>query len=82
MRKFFKLCEETGISSTEASFRWLVHHSGLSDGDVLILGATRVDQLAGNIELCKKGPLEEELVKAVDELWEAVKDETSVTAVI
>lgn len=82
MRKFFKLCDEAGISSTEASFRWLVHHSGLGDGDVLILGATRVDQLAGNVELCKKGRLEEGLVKAVDGLWEAVKDETSVTAVI
>jgi aflatoxin B1 aldehyde reductase len=82
MRKFFKVCEETGTSSTEASFRWLVYHSRLSDSDVLILRATRVDQLAGNIELCKKGPLNEGLVKAVGELWEAVKDETSVTAVI
>jgi aflatoxin B1 aldehyde reductase len=66
MKKFFKVCQEIGISNTEASFRWLVHHSGLSDCDVLILGATRVDQLAGNVELCKKGPLNEGLVKGVD----------------
>jgi aflatoxin B1 aldehyde reductase len=36
IRKFCAVCEEKGISSTEASFRWLVHHSALRDGDGII----------------------------------------------
>jgi aflatoxin B1 aldehyde reductase len=47
MKEFCKVCEEKGISSTEASLRWLVHHSALRDGDGIILGATRFDQLGG-----------------------------------
>ena len=53
-----------------------MHHSVLGEGDGIILGATRIDQLKGNVEMCKKGPLDEELVNAVEELWEAVKDDT------
>jgi len=76
MRKFCKSCEEKGTNSTEASLRWIMHHSVLGEGDGIILGATRIDQLKGNVEMCKKGPLDEELVNAVEELWEAVKDDT------
>jgi len=76
VRKFCKVCDDKGMSSTEASLRWIMHHSVLGEGDGIILGASRIDQLKGNVELCKKGPLDEELVKAVEELGEAVKDDT------
>jgi aflatoxin B1 aldehyde reductase len=76
MRKFCEACEERGISSTEASLRWIMHHSVLEEGDGIILGASRVDQLKGNVEMCGKGPLDDELLEMVEELWETVKDET------
>jgi len=76
MRKFCKVCEEIGMNSTEASLRWIVHHSVLGEGDGIILGASRLDQLSGNVEMCRKGPLDEKVVKAVEELWETVKDDT------
>lgn len=76
MREFCKSCEERGITSTEASLRWIMHHAGLGDGDGIILGASRIDQLKGNVEMCRKGPLDEDLLKLVDGLWDAVKDET------
>jgi aflatoxin B1 aldehyde reductase len=76
MRKFVKVYEEKGITSTEASLRWIMHHSVLGEGDGIILGASSVDQLKGNVEMCGKGPLDEDLLKLVDELWDTVKDET------
>lgn len=76
MQRFVKACEKKGITSTEASLRWIMHHSVLGEGDGIILGASRVDQLKGNIEMCGKGPLDEELLKLVDELWDTVKNET------
>jgi aflatoxin B1 aldehyde reductase len=76
MRKFCKICAEKRMSSTEASLRWIMHHSVLGEGDGIILGASRVDQLRGNVQFCRKGPLDEELVKAVEEMWETVKDDT------
>jgi hypothetical protein len=30
----------------------------------------------GNLEFCGKGPLDEGIVRAVDELWEAVREST------
>lgn len=77
MRKFHALCDQAGMNTAEASLRWLMHHSFLGAGDGIILGATKVHQLKGNVEFCRKGPLQDELVKAVDDLWEAVKDETA-----
>jgi aflatoxin B1 aldehyde reductase len=75
VRKFYYHCEDNNISSTEASLRWLVYHSALREGDGIIIGATRVDQLKGNLEISRKGPLDEEIVKAVEELWESVRGE-------
>jgi aflatoxin B1 aldehyde reductase len=76
MRRFCKICEETGTNSTEVSLRWIVHHSVLGEGDGIILGASRIDQLKGNVEMCGKGPLDGEMVPTAEELWETVKDET------
>jgi aflatoxin B1 aldehyde reductase len=76
MRKFCNVCEEKGLTSTEASLRWIMHHSVLGEGDGIILGASRVDQLKGNVEMCGKGPLDGELLELVNELWDAVKEET------
>lgn len=43
MLRFCDACEKAGMTSTEVSLRWLMHHSELGDGDALILGASRYD---------------------------------------
>jgi len=63
------------MSSTEASLRWLMYHSALREGDGIIIGATSVDQLKGNLEMVRKGPLDREIIQAVEELWESVRGE-------
>ena len=81
MIKFINHCKKAGISSTEASLRWLMHHSVLREGDALILGATRVDQLTKSVDFCKKGPLDEDILNAMEELWDAAKEGTAATAI-
>ena len=82
LRKFKAVLDEVNaksgaepISLTEATLRLVMHHSELDGalGDGVILGAKREDQLKGNVEMCRKGPLPEALVKAADEMWEDVK---------
>lgn len=64
------------LSLPEVSLRWLMHHSALKGelGDAIVLGAKREDQLRGNVECCRKGPLPDVLVRAVGEMWEDVKE--------
>ncbi|KAL5325476.1 hypothetical protein ACEPPN_006602 [Leptodophora sp. 'Broadleaf-Isolate-01'] len=73
MRGFLKRCEEKGLTATEVSLRWVMWHGVLGEGDAVILGATREEQLRGNVEFCRKGRLDEELVEACEELWRSVK---------
>jgi aflatoxin B1 aldehyde reductase len=61
-------CEKFDIPLSEVCLRWLMHHSVLTDGDAIILGAKRLDQLESNVTNCKKGPLPERLVVAVEQM--------------
>ena len=59
------------VTLTEASLRWMLHHSKLSGehGDGVILGASKEEQLEQNLRAVEGGALEEEVVKAFDEAW-------------
>jgi len=56
-----------------AALRWLIHHSCLTDGDGIILGASKHVQLVANLAAWQSGPLPEELVAACDRAWEAAR---------
>jgi aflatoxin B1 aldehyde reductase len=73
MNEFMQICERNGMTSTEASLRWIMHHSALSEGDGVILGATRIDQLESSVNICKNGALPEEVLRAVEDLWEKTR---------
>lgn len=68
-----------GLTVIETALRWTVHHSALriKDGnDGVIIGVSSLEQLAGNLDNLEKGPLPEDLVKSVDEAWQAAKAES------
>jgi aflatoxin B1 aldehyde reductase len=72
--------EKNGLTLIETAFRWLVHHSKLNitDGnDGIIIGVSSLTQLKQNLELLEKGPLPEEVVKALDEAWLVAKSTTA-----
>ena len=61
------------VSITEASLRWMYHHSQLdgSCGDGVLLGASSMKYFNINMSCATKGPLDEKVVKVYDECWNA-----------
>ncbi|KAI0670451.1 Aldo/keto reductase [Trametes maxima] len=59
--------EKHQLRLTEIALRWVQHHSVLTPEDGIILGASSAAQLKQNLEDSEKGPLPEEVVKALDE---------------
>lgn len=71
--------EKEGLSMIETALRWTVHHSKLkvTDGnDGIIIGVSSIEQLQDNLDHLEKGPLPENVVKALDEAWQISKADT------
>jgi aflatoxin B1 aldehyde reductase len=64
------------LSGHAVALRWCIHHSALSGehGDAIIVGASSLDQLKENLEVCDAGPLPEEVVQTIDGIWPEVRD--------
>ncbi len=68
-----RACRELELPVVNAALGWMLHHSPLAKGNAdhaVILGASSVTQLEQNLAACKQGPLNSELVDAIDEAWE------------
>ena len=72
MKKFDIGVKAYDVTSLEVAIRWIMHHSTLGDGDGIILGASKVEQLRQTVMFARKGPLPEELVRLAEDLWTAV----------
>jgi len=71
--------EKHGLTMVETALRWCVHHSALNvlDGnDGIIIGVSSLSQLDENLKDAEKGPLPEEVLKALDEAWLITKRDT------
>ena len=77
-----KMIEEAAqkhnLTLLEIALRWCVHHSELKTrekggNDGIIIGVSSFQQLEGNLADLEKGPLPEDVVKALDEAWLANK---------
>lgn len=64
-----------GITSIEATYRWLAYHSMLNGdrGDAILIGASKLSHLKQNMETVKAGPLPEDIVKAFETAWAVTK---------
>jgi len=69
-------CDSCGISMLEATWSWLMHHSALQEGDAILLGASKLEHLEGNIKAARESsPLPEALLAAFDEAWSGCEEE-------
>lgn len=68
-------CGAEGISVVEASYRWLAFHSMLKPqrGDGILIGASKLPHLAGNMGMPDGGPLPPALVETIDAAWALCK---------
>lgn len=74
IRKLKEACDSTSppLTLQEAALRWIVNHSALGDGDGVIVGAKRVDQLESNVKDARSGPLPEHVRETIEGLWSEV----------
>ena len=66
------------VSLTDASLRWMLHHSALKgeSGDAVILGASKLEHVTQNLRGVTGGPLDAAVVKAFDDGWQRCKGDT------
>ena len=79
LRVIEPVVKQHNLTLLETAFRWVVHHSALKvkDGnDGIIIGVSSLQQLEQNLKDIEKGPLPEEVVKALDEAWLVAKPTT------
>jgi len=70
-----KSCEQAKISMTDASLRWLMHHSYLNGNynDGIIIGASKTEHIVLNLKASAAPPLPTELVKSINNAWEIAR---------
>jgi aflatoxin B1 aldehyde reductase len=68
---------EEGTSKVNLVYRWVMYNSALEQGkgDGLVIGASSFPQLEQTLDRVQEGPLSEEALKKIDEIWELVKNE-------
>lgn len=69
-----------GVSGAELAYRWVYYHSAIKPdlGDRVIIGASKVEQITRTVEGLRNGPLKDEVVRGIDEIWELVKEDAIV----
>ena len=73
-----KACDMEGIPMVEAAYRWLCNHSCLdaTNGDGILLGASKITQLEQNMAAAQKGELPQRILDAMDAAWEIAKPDS------
>ncbi|KAL5527047.1 hypothetical protein ACEPAG_5838 [Sanghuangporus baumii] len=68
--------DKAGLTMAEVALRWISHHSLMKReyGDAVLIGASSLNHIEQNLIDLEKGPLPDEVVKALDEAWLVVKN--------
>jgi aflatoxin B1 aldehyde reductase len=71
-----KACEVDGIVMVEATYKWLMRHSSLTDDDGVLLGASSILQLKQNLAACAGANevLSPQLLDAFDAAWKLTEE--------
>ncbi|KAF8160587.1 Aldo/keto reductase [Pholiota molesta] len=71
--------EKHNLTLTEVALRWISHHSLLKReyGDAVLIGASSLKHIEQNLIDLEKGPLPEDVIKALDSAWFEVQPYTS-----
>lgn len=74
------IAEKHKISRAHLAYRWLAFHSSLSakEGDAIIVGGKNPEQIADTLHALKEGPLPDDVVLKIDEIWSDIKNEAPV----
>ena len=64
------------MSGYELSVRWVLHHGHIdaSKGDAVNISASRPEQLEDTLQICERGPLPQNVVDEVSDVWRKFKE--------
>jgi 1-deoxyxylulose-5-phosphate synthase len=65
-----KIAAAAGRSLLSMSLNWLYHHTA---SDCIILGASKMEHFAQNLDVLRDGPLSPETLQACDQVWETLR---------
>ncbi|GJN91651.1 hypothetical protein Rhopal_004674-T1 [Rhodotorula paludigena] len=77
--KLQPVADKHSLTLAEIALRWIQHHSLLerAHGDNVLIGASSVKHLEANLADMEKGSLPQDVLDALDQGWELVKDVAS-----
>lgn len=66
-----------GVSGHAAALRWTAYHGVLDTkyNDAIIIGSSTVDQLKSNLDVIEQGPLPEDIVEAINAVYNKMGEE-------
>jgi aryl-alcohol dehydrogenase-like predicted oxidoreductase len=73
VEKLKKIAADAGRSLISLALNWLLHHTVT---DCVVLGASRVEQLTQNLQLCTEGALPADVLAACDQVWKDLRGPT------
>jgi aryl-alcohol dehydrogenase-like predicted oxidoreductase len=70
-----EIAKDLGISKAELAYRWVAFNSHIEGelGDAIIIGARTIEQLKETLAGLRNGPLSEDAVGKIDELWKTIE---------
>lgn len=83
LEKWAAAAEHEGTTKAELAYRWVRYDSALKPehGDAIIIGASSLEQLEKTLSIIDKGPLSETAVRAINDIWEGVKEEATLSLI-
>jgi aflatoxin B1 aldehyde reductase len=63
-----------GFSLYGAALRWLMYHSQLGEGDAIILGASKKEQIDDSVAEIAKGKLPSDVAEEFEKFWKQIED--------
>lgn len=80
LRLIEPVAQKHNLTMLEIALRWCTHHSALKiqngGRDGVIIGVSSLEQLQSNLKDLEKGPLPEDVIKALDDAWMLTKPTT------
>lgn len=77
LEQWEQVAKEEGIGAAELAYRWVTFNSPLKkeNGDAIIFGASRMEQVKETLGYIKAGSLSEKALKGIDEVWKKIEHE-------
>jgi aflatoxin B1 aldehyde reductase len=78
LKRWNDIATAAGCSRSHLACRWLRYHSALQPehGDAIVFSSSTVDQTRDTIEGLNAGPLDDDAVNSIDEMWALVSGES------